>query len=167
MAGRPTKFEPKMCEQVKKLCLLGATDAEIADVFGVSTQTFYNWQKEYPEFLEAIKDGKIHADANVAERLYERAMGYTHLDTKFFQHQGEVIAETYEKHYPPDTAAAFIWLKNRRRAQRNADGTMSTHMAWKDKTESELSGPEGGPIEMNIKEIARRAAWLLHKAKKD
>lgn len=35
-AGRPTEFKPEYVEQVKKLCLLGATDDEIADFFGVT-----------------------------------------------------------------------------------------------------------------------------------
>jgi hypothetical protein len=32
--GRPTKFCDEMCQQAWKLCLLGATDAQMADFFG-------------------------------------------------------------------------------------------------------------------------------------
>ena len=31
--GRPTKYKPEYSAQAQKLCLLGATDAEMADFF--------------------------------------------------------------------------------------------------------------------------------------
>jgi len=87
--ARPTKYEEKFCGQVEDLCLLGATDEEVAHFFNISTSTFYNWKKEYPEFLEAIKDGKENADAKVAKSLYQTALS-------------------------GNTTAQIFWLKNRR-----------------------------------------------------
>jgi hypothetical protein len=117
-AGRPTKYKEQFAEQAKKLCKLGCTDKELADFFEVSEQTLNAWKKEFPEFLESLKEGKTLADANVAQRLYERAMGYEHPETKFFTvSKGDFIQEieTREtiKFYPPDTTAAIFWLKNR------------------------------------------------------
>ena len=74
--GRPTKYKPEYAEQAYKLCLLGAIDADMADFFNVEVSTLNNWKSEFPEFLESIKKGKMLADANVASRLYQRAMGY-------------------------------------------------------------------------------------------
>lgn len=34
------------------------------------------WKYEFSEFLESIKKGKMLADANIADRLYQRAMAY-------------------------------------------------------------------------------------------
>ena len=53
--GRPTKYDPKYIEQVYKLCLLGATDSDMANFFNISEATLNNWKIEYPEFLESIK----------------------------------------------------------------------------------------------------------------
>jgi hypothetical protein len=46
--------------------------------------------------------------------LYHRACGYSHKAVKIFQHGGQTIEHEYIERYPPDTAAAIIWLKNRR-----------------------------------------------------
>jgi len=121
--GRPSKYNPEYAQQAYKLCLLGATDKELADFFGTTEQSVNAWKKKYPEFLESLKAGKQQADANVAESLYKRACGYEHEEDKIFQYEGEAVIVPTIKHYPPDTAAAFIWLKNR--------------AGWKDKTEVE------------------------------
>lgn len=51
---------------------------------------------------------------------------------------GEIVVTPTIKHYPPDTAAATLWLKNR---QPNV---------WRDKVETALTGPDGGPIQSRI-----------------
>ncbi|KKN73453.1 hypothetical protein LCGC14_0400280 [marine sediment metagenome] len=111
--GRPTKYKRTYNEQAYKLCLLGATDAVLADFFEVNEDTINEWKKVHPKFSESLKKGKIQADAEVAERLFLRAKGYEHPEDKIFCTDGEVTIVKTTKHYPPDTAAAFIWLKNR------------------------------------------------------
>lgn len=124
--GRPSLYREEYAEQARKLCLLlGATNEELARFFGVSTVTIASWMNEHAPFLNAIKAGKESADANVASRLYERAMGYSHPDTDIRVIDGEIIQTELTKHYPPDTAAAFIWLKNRQPER------------WRDKVEVE------------------------------
>jgi transcriptional regulator with XRE-family HTH domain len=123
--GRPTKYKPEYAEQVFKLCLLGATDERLADFFGVAVSTIYEWTNGEAEFSEARRKGKEWADANVAEALYNRALGYSHPEEKIFQSDGDIIRANTTKHYPPDTAAAFIWLKNR--------------AGWRDKQEVDVT----------------------------
>lgn len=112
-AGRPSELTDKVLKQAKQLALLGCTDEQMAAIWDVSTTTIDNWKKQYPKFLGAIKSGKEEADAKIAEALYHRAKGYKRKETKVFCHQGEIITHEYEEHMAPDTAAAFIWLKNR------------------------------------------------------
>jgi hypothetical protein len=124
--GRPSLYKPEYAEQAKKLCRLGATDKELADFFGVTEQTVNNWKTAYSEFFESLKAGKQLADAEVADKLFQRATGYSHPAVKMFMFQGVVIREEYTEHYAPDTTAAIFWLKNRRRdlwnmTQANAD----------------------------------------------
>lgn len=137
--GRPSNYKTEYAEQAYKLCLLGATDKEMADFFGVSEVTFNAWKKNHPEFLKSLKEGKESADANVASRLYQRAMGYSHPEDKIFNDNGEPLIVPTIKHYPPDTTAAIFWLKNRRKDQ------------WRDKQDMELTGKDGGPIETSSK----------------
>jgi len=107
-------YKHEYAEQVYKLCLLSATDAEIADFFRVSEQTINSWKHVYPDFLESLRRGKLMADANVTDRLYQRAMGYSHTDEKIFNNMGEIVRAKTVKHYPPDTGAIKLWLFNRR-----------------------------------------------------
>lgn len=129
--GRPTLYRADYAEQARRLSLLGQTDAEMAAFFGVSERTFHGWKKSHPDFLQSIKEGKADADAKVAEGLYSRAVGYSHPDVHISNYQGEITVTNIVKHYPPDTAAAFIWLKNRQpdkwrdRIEHQADVTVS------------------------------------------
>jgi hypothetical protein len=127
-AGRPTLYKEEFNEQVEKLCKLGATDNEIADFFEVDVSSINNWKISHPEFFESIKKGKILADSNVADRLYQRALGFEHDGEEIKIADGEVIRVPIRKIYPPDATAAIFWLKNRRSKE------------WRDKQEVEQSG---------------------------
>ena len=111
--GGPTKYKPEYDKQAYKLCLLGATDKTLADFFEVKEQTINNWKKNYPSFFESLKEGKEFADANVAEKLYQRALGYEHDDVHITNYQGEITLTPIKKHYPPDATSGIFWLKNR------------------------------------------------------
>lgn len=126
--GRPTLYKEEFNEQVEKLCKLGATDNEIADFFDVDVSTINNWKQSHPEFFESIKKGKILADSNVADRLYQRALGFEHDSEEIKVADGAVIRVPIRKIYPPDATAAIFWLKNRRSKE------------WRDKQEVEQSG---------------------------
>ncbi|MEY3760184.1 MAG: hypothetical protein RIR39_1675 [Pseudomonadota bacterium] len=109
-----SRYKYEYDEQARKLCLLGATDVEIADFFGVTETTVNNWKNDYPSFLESLRSGKIMADANISDRLYQRALGYSHEEEKVFNNMGEILRAETTKHYPPDTGAIKLWLLNRR-----------------------------------------------------
>lgn len=125
--GRPSGYLPSYARQAFKLCLLGATDAQLADFFGCNQTTLYRWQTRVPEFRKSITRGKLAADAEVAHSLYQRALGYSHKAVKMFWQPGvvigkgenaeliagHVVSEPYVEHYPPDTPAASLWLRNR------------------------------------------------------
>ena len=113
LGGRPTKFKPEYIEQSRKLCLLGMTDKEMADFFGVSERTLHGWKKSQPGFLQSLKSGKDLADAEVASKLYHRATGYEHADLDIRVIDEKIVKTKLVKHYPPDTTAAIFWLKNR------------------------------------------------------
>lgn len=128
--GRPTLYREEYVDLVYKLCLLGATDAEMADIIGVAKSTFELWQTQHEEFSDAIARGKTKADADIAEKLYHRARGYSHDAVKIFMPAGasEPVYAPYVEHYPPDTQAASLWLRNRQPAR------------WRDKMDHEHTG---------------------------
>lgn len=129
--GRPTLYRADYAEQARRLSLLGQTDVEMAAFFGVSEATFHRWKHTHKDFCESIKGGKADADAKVAAALFQRAIGYSHPDSHISNYQGEITVTPITKHYPPDTGAAFIWLKNRQpdkwrdRIEHQADVTVS------------------------------------------
>jgi len=134
--GQPTKFKPEYTDEVERLCkYLGATDVQLADFYGVTEQTINNWKKEHPEFFGSIRKGKLESDLPIGESLYHRAKGYSHPDTKAQwipatdKEDGHWEYADLIKHYPPDTAAAFIWLKNRQ--------------GWSDMSKVALTDPTG------------------------
>jgi len=148
--GRPSKFDAIKCEQAEKLCKLGATDKELADFFSVAEATINEWKRNFPEFSASLTRGKAIADAEVASKLYHRAIGYEHPEVHVSNYQGEITLTPLTKFYPPDTTACIFWLKNRRK-----DVWRDTHA---------VTGPNGGPLEIKDSddmETARRVAYLL------
>jgi hypothetical protein len=112
--GRPTRFKTEYLAAIYKLCQLGATDADIAEAFGVTRRTVCGWKKKHPEVFSHIKRGKEDANENVKRALYHRAIGYSVKETKLAMFEGVFTDErVITKHYPPDTTACEIWLINR------------------------------------------------------
>ncbi len=89
--------------------------------------------------------GKEAPDNRVERSLYNRAVGYSHPDVHVSNFQGQVTLTPITKHYPPDVAAAFIWLKNRRPD------------LWRDRQEVAHTGLESFAEEMKI---ARQRAGI-------
>lgn len=138
--GRPTKYKAEYANQARMLCLLGATDVELAEFFAVNVDSINEWKKRHEEFSVSIKEGKEKSDARIADALYNRAMGATVKKQQAIKlkeivyENGKKVSETETvevvdliDEVPPDTPAAIFWLKNRRK------------MNWRDKQEIEVT----------------------------
>ena len=55
--GRPTKYDPKMCEDIMPLFEEGKTLATVARFLGISRETMNVWRTEHQEFSDAIQRG--------------------------------------------------------------------------------------------------------------
>lgn len=92
----------------------GATDKQIAEEFGITEQTLYNWKKRYPEFAQALAEGKHGPNKLVERSLFARALGYFYDEVKTIEIDGEVVRrERTRKHALPDVNAQLMWLRNR------------------------------------------------------
>jgi hypothetical protein len=113
--GRPTLYKPQYAAQAELFCKMGADDQQLAELFDVRRSTISNWKLKHPEFLGALRHGKMIADANVAAALYKSAMGL-HVST-----EDKIVSDgaggqkkmTIEKQNPPSVKAQIFWLKNR------------------------------------------------------
>jgi hypothetical protein len=149
--ARPTAYKPEYAEQAKKLAVMGLTDAELADVFGVSVRTLYNWKATYPALAKALKVGKKAPDDRVERSLYQRAVGYEYESEKVFQHNGTIVRAKTREHVPASVTAAIFWLKNR--------------AGWKDVSRQELTGPAGAPIETANRTVVTSATDPIEAAR--
>jgi len=132
------KYKPEFAEQAYKYCLLGATNDDLARMFGVAPSALDKWIRNKPEFAEKVKAGRQVADGRVAESLFRRAIGYSHPEEKVVNVGGELKKVETTKHYPPDTIACIFWLKNRQREK------------WRDKVDHSVGGENGGPVKIDV-----------------
>lgn len=89
--GRPSEYDEAYLPEAVEMVRHGATDAEIAEQFGIGVPTLYRWFNTYPELRKAVRDAKDIADDRVERSLYHQAQS-------------------------GNTTAQIFWLKNRRRA---------------------------------------------------
>lgn len=104
----------------------GLTRPQLAKKMGIGQSTLYKWEKDIPEFREAIKNGKEWADVTVENALFKSATGYTakvrkpiklrtvkvrdgnRIETEEIQYVEEDV------HIPGNVTAQIFYLKNRK-----------------------------------------------------
>lgn len=136
--ARPSKYEshvlPKL-NLVESWARDGLVDEQIAHNLGINVSTLYDYKNKYPEFSEALKNGKDDIDVQVENALLKRAIGYEYVEvTEELMESGNMkVTKRVTKQVVPDTTAQIFWLKNRR------------PQAWRDKQDIGLEG------DLNIK----------------
>jgi acyl-CoA hydrolase len=130
--GRPTKYKEEYNEQAYKLCLLGATDKDLALFFEVNEDTIHEWKKVHENFSESISLGKAKADMEVAHSLYSGTKDRVVVEEQAikvkcgrFEERVEVVK--IEKVIPGDFRNQQFWLKNRKSDK------------WRDKAELDVN----------------------------
>ena len=99
MYGGKSQYRKHYAQIARKLCIIGATDAQLGEWFHVSEDAIGDWKHRHPTFKAAVDAGKPIADDVVEASLFRRANGYEDVNGA---------------HHPPDTTACIFWLKNRR-----------------------------------------------------
>ncbi|MCR5863054.1 hypothetical protein LRS05_13370 [Flavobacterium sp. J372] len=112
--------------QAYKLCLLGATNAELAGFFNVTKRTITTWKKFHSAFNDAITRGKKVADMEVAHSLYQATIDRI-ITTRqaikckeiYYDENGKRVEKerieiiNVEKHVPACFRSQQFWLRNR------------------------------------------------------
>jgi len=62
-AGHPTHYRPEYCQVAIDCGKEGKSIAQIGLACGVAKGTIYNWMRQHPEFLNAMKDAVSFAQA--------------------------------------------------------------------------------------------------------
>lgn len=132
--ARP-KWEPTTqdLKTAQQLAARGLTLEQIARSLGIVPATLYKKKKLHKEFVEALQRGRATGIAQVANALFQNAMGFVHEGT------GQYI--------PPDTRAQVAFLS--RRDPEN----------WSERRRVEMAGAGGGPIQ--VRHSAERAVAVL------
>lgn len=59
--GRPTDYTPELCQKIVNYFRKGWSIEEICLDLHICVQSYYNWKKIYPAFLEAIQTGEFYS----------------------------------------------------------------------------------------------------------
>jgi predicted transcriptional regulator len=102
--GGPSKYKPEYIDIATRLCDRGLTDAEIAEVLGVSEPTIHAWKLKHEEFALALKRTKDEANAIVEASLFKRANGFEKEVEKVF-HTGKRMK--VKEYFPPEAHSGF------------------------------------------------------------
>lgn len=111
MAQYNKTLHPEMAE---RLTMLGNSEKDIADFFGITLDELKSWKTLYPDFKNGIEQGGIFADASVTKKLFDRTQGVKIRKQKIDKANRVV---DLEEEVPPDVNACLSWLERRRREQ--------------------------------------------------
>lgn len=113
--GRPTLYHPDLCAAARDHCRSGASNNELAGLFGVSPRSIDNWIVRIPEFAAAVNEGRAVVLAERARHLFRRAIGYTSTVERVVRCRGGVTRTvSYTRHHLPETRACIRYLCVRR-----------------------------------------------------
>ncbi len=142
--GAKPDYRPEFCEMLVAHLKDGGTYESFAAICDVSYATLYNWEKAYPEFLEAKNRGKpkalkFYIDMGKAmatgqiKRLHKRTVRMENGKVVFNPKTGEPI---YDEEFVPATPNAAVWIF-----------MMKNMHGWHDQKNFTISGdPNGAPI---------------------
>lgn len=120
LVGRPSKYETDVkphLQEIRNAVEAGATDKEIADAFGISVSTIYEYKKKYSEFSKAFARGRKQVVFEIKAALLKKALGFEYEEEKRVGRKdkdGEniILVEKYKRYSVPSETAAAMLLRN-------------------------------------------------------
>jgi transposase-like protein len=124
--GRPTDYDPKICEGFEKRFEKGQSILEVAVSLGVTRKTLYNWAEEHEEFLHALTRGR-----EVCQSWWEQQGRENLFDTEEYDAENHISTKR--------KLNDRLWTKNM--ASRFRDD-------WADR--QEITGLNGAPLNFAV-----------------
>jgi transposase len=87
VAGRNTKYSEEIVAEIVGIIGEGMSDKDACEMSGISYTTFYGWQREFPEFAQAITRARALNKAARIRRLNKAAQHDSRIDMWFLAHQ--------------------------------------------------------------------------------
>ena len=118
--GRPSRYEREVkphLDDIRKAVEAGATDKEIAQAFGISLSTIYEYKKKYSDFSGAFARGREKVVIDIKAALLKKALGFEYEEEKRVGRKdkdGEnvILVEKYKRYSVPSETAAAMLLRN-------------------------------------------------------
>lgn len=90
--GRPLTYTPELCERAIALGMRGHSWAGIARAFNIGRGTLNDWERDYPDFKDALARARAAAQARFEEEIWKARRA------KHFQAQaiGKVMSAQFE-----------------------------------------------------------------------
>ena len=118
--GRPSKYKSEVephLDEIRKAVEAGATDQEIAEGFGLSLSTIYEYKRKYPQFKKAFTRGRARVVFDIKAALLKKALGFEYEEEKRVGRKdkdGEniILVEKYKRYSTPSETAAAMLLRN-------------------------------------------------------
>ena len=76
-AGRPSEYDPSLCDILDAMGHEGEGMAEAIVACGIARETFYRWQELYPEFSNAVNEMKDRSQSWWEKNGREATFGKT------------------------------------------------------------------------------------------
>lgn len=116
--ARKSKYETNVKPELFKIKMWarnGLSDEQIAKNLNISLSTYYEYKNKFPEFSEALRDGKEISDYEVENALYKKATGHQIKETVITKNaEGKTVSiKEIIKEISPDINAIMFWLRNR------------------------------------------------------
>jgi len=96
--GKQPRYLVQFNEVAEKMCMLGYTDKELADLFEVSEKSINNWKIKYPAFASSLKKGKSLVDGDVVNQLFLNATEGNNVTAQIFWLKNRRYQQWRDKH---------------------------------------------------------------------
>lgn len=93
---------PSKLDSVRGWAMQGSTDAEIAEMLGISERVFYEWKNEYPQFTQSLKKGKHISNGDLINSAFQQSVGFMYTENV------PVKVKSYEWFTPPNGGQAEL-----------------------------------------------------------
>lgn len=123
--ARPAKYaewlKPEQLTRVTLWAAEYAKNKDVAKAIGISYETFCRWSERFPEFSDAIKDGRKIRAVDLEKKMHDMAMGgtveeITDFEEIYDQDSGTWVPKSRHrrvKKIPPNPALVIFEAKNR------------------------------------------------------